>query len=480
MEKIIQTAEAMYKTLRRGVMKKLLFLCFIFCGIFASANDSFGRGASVGGIIFEKSQDIEMMQEALYLSAGLIEVNYLFKNTSDKDITNEVYFPLPDMNCQSSHDSEGPAYYKFKLWINGKPEDYQTHINIMSGDKDFTEKFKPFFNEYCPTPDERGRCGGPSTKELLDKIKTFTQEEQKLLLEKTNCTFTDEEQTEFCSLNCQMKVAFHWNQTFPAGKTIHIKHSYNPEVASDSSGEYAFGYILKTGANWKGPIKQFNSLISAEDINDSGKDMITTDIKDFTPQEDLEITGISTLYRGSKNPQPVGECVHKEGCAVYKNKKDKYPSCFIERNYYSGTVQAAKWFNRESMYDDLQVLPMSSWESKFFKLGGGGYAVIEEVSENGAVFMAQLQKNNPEAGLPPCKDIFKIKPPYLSRIYGPANLRSEPNGKKTGRLEDKTYVWVLKQMGDWYEVIQGDAVGWTHKGNLINIWEEYDKAGGAI
>jgi len=82
-------------------------------------------------------------------------------------------------------------------------------------------------------------------------------------------------------------VTHHWMQTFPAGKAVSVKHTFLPRggfiydfeyqktLANDLARDYCVGpvlikamkkgqgsitqvhYILKTGANWKGPIGRF-------------------------------------------------------------------------------------------------------------------------------------------------------------------------------------------------------------------------------
>ena len=80
-------------------MKKL-FIALLFVSIFplsASANDTTGYVLPTGGVVFEKQDSIKMQVEALRIRPKQIEVNYLFENTTDKDIPHHVFFPLSDM-----------------------------------------------------------------------------------------------------------------------------------------------------------------------------------------------------------------------------------------------------------------------------------------------------------------------------------------------------------------------------------------------
>jgi hypothetical protein len=469
-------------------MRELLSLFFILTGVFVFANDTSGRAAPAGGIIFEKSEDIEMVQEALYLSAGLIEVNYLFRNTSDKDIANDIYFPLPDMNCQGDADSiEGPANYDFKLWINGKRTDYDTHISIVSGGKDFTEKFKPLFSEYCPEgPDYPYICYPPSTAQLVERIKTFPPEEQKhffkyeeeLMKKYGGVSDCSTGKYEYCYLDCNMKVTFHWMQTFPAGKTIHIKHSYSPEYYSDSMGDSSFKYILTTGKNWKGPIQQFNMLIKRTGNmvcpgnlgQNYNKEYTVADIENFTPEQDLAIRTPCCQDVCDGETDVYASCNYEEGCMFYR-EKGKRPLCRFLRNEEDSST----------IYRRIT----GTLEGEWFKTGyyGGGYMKIEKGGEKEWKYGMPIEKSlSADTNLPLCSKITgkEDMTPALYRVDGPANIRFMPNGKKTGEFADKSYVWVLSREGNWFNVVQGGLRGWTHKDNLINIWEEYDKAGGAI
>ena len=76
-------------------MKKIYFLFLLLCiSLSARANDTAGYVLPTGGVVFEKQDGIKMKTEALYIRPGQIEVNYLFENTTDKDITTQVFFPL--------------------------------------------------------------------------------------------------------------------------------------------------------------------------------------------------------------------------------------------------------------------------------------------------------------------------------------------------------------------------------------------------
>ena len=456
-------------------MKKFLFITSIYflCLQCSLANDTSGRIAPTGGIVFEKQENIKMEQESLFLSGSTIEVNYLFRNTSDKDITVKVFFPLPEMNCQKgSYGLTSPANYNFRLWVNGLETQHNTHLGILAGVKDFTKEFSFLLKNYYD---------GLKTEQILEKIGTFSEEDQSLFFgeNRDNCVEVNSELgLDFCHLSCKIKVNFYWEQTFPAGKTVHIRHSYTPESFGDSMGGFSFGYILKTANNWQTPIGQFNALIMGGTICEDGfaKQYIAKDIKNFIPTEDISVTGQGFYwsldgwgYCEKDEPKEWNVnkivCSHPDGCFFHK-EKDKQALCIIkgDKGMIIGELDSSK-----------------EWIKTVY--GGGGYFKLAEkiVEKDRYGFGETIYKleGSPVAAnkkIPLCTDYFEQlygdekMVPQLYRIDGPANIRLTSNGKVTAKLADGTYVWAVSQQGDWYNVIQNETRGWTHKDNLIDIW----------
>lgn len=143
--------------------------------------------------------------------------------------------------------------------------------------------------------------------------------------------------TEIKKSNGNVKVTHHWVQTFPAGKTLSVKHEYIPATGGESQlyfreedrqakvRQYCIepdfarwidktnqpekgvvlaprfvDYILTTGANWKGPIGQFR-LTLQKDSPENKLSFCGTGVKkidsrtfvmektDFTPEQDLHV-----------------------------------------------------------------------------------------------------------------------------------------------------------------------------------------------
>lgn len=193
---------------------------------------------------FKKSQYISMETEKLIIRPKHIEVIYQFKNNSKKDIETQVAFPI-------RQDILDPSDWLKKregtTWEPLKSESYLSKkINFSA------------------TVDNK-------KIETSGKVRKFAN---------------------------RLELIYFWKQKFPAGKIIEITHSYFPgggfplppiekEYRSEISAleknycikpilkrwmkknaEHIYTnqiyYILKTGANWKGPIKKFQLFIEKE------------------------------------------------------------------------------------------------------------------------------------------------------------------------------------------------------------------------
>ncbi len=396
------------------MLKKFLCICYLMCfGLSVYANDAAGAVLPTGGVMFEKQDGIKMQVEALYIRPGQVEVSYLFKNTTDKDITTQVFFPLPDMPAVKVFPSweEKTHEYEFALWVNGKPKQYQTHWTVKQNDRDITKDISILFYR----PEE------VITDQELDKrIQNLPEEtRQKLQNEKIIewGWLADWDKGEFQAwtmandISWKKQIMYFWEQTFPAKQTISIRHQYTPSNLTSNTGQpyskcldksseqydkfmhelpqgdtdFYFNdhlhaqkyleYILTTANNWQGPIENFNLLVES----------------------------------------PL-----------------KSVGCFDGEEFYG---------------------------ERFYAINRLNYTPKRDMSVD---FVAN-------------KDIYPYRAksePVLYHIDGPANLRDNPNGKLTAQLADKTYVWGWpdEKQGKWYPVRQNELVGYTHEKNLIKVF----------
>lgn len=397
--------------MEENMLKNFLCACtFIITSLSIYANDTSGTILPTGGVVFEKQDGIKMKVEALYIRPYQIEVNYLFENTTGKDITTQMFFPLPEMPAVEEYLGDESHDYKFKLWVNGKQKQYQTHWTVTQNDKDITKEVSILFYR----PEEV-----ITDQQLAKRIQTLQEETRQKLQDKKIIEWgwtLDRDKGEIQNwkipddTNWKKQISYSWQQTFPAHKTISVRHTYTPTAIYNNVGfpfsecinreselykSFAYipenentystdhlqarnylEYILTTANNWQGPIESFNLIV----------------------QSPFKSVG-----------------------------------CFDGEAFYGEEYYAV---NRQDYTPE--------WD------------LSAEFLVNGVLSFNRTQKNIP----------------VLYRIDGPANLRDKPNGKVIAQLADKTYVWVWpdNKKGKWYPVRQNDLSGYTYKQNLIKVF----------
>jgi len=261
---------------------KSLKFCFLITALLTSAytyaNDS-SIGDDNGTITFKSQPNISMDKESLLISENNIQVDYVFTNTSQKDLIIPVAFPMPPMYFGYSDHGE---ITNFKLWVDGKPiKTTRKLVELLEGKTDISKKVA----EYGWTENELINYLGdheappPKGKKPLPK-EWFDPNGEPL--------FT-------------LNEYFIWQQNFPAGKPITIKHSYAPSISTGvpqpvkyliddyakatcidkatqlemKKREQAYGlswayvsYILMTANNWQGAIKDFKLTIKKQKPTD--------------------------------------------------------------------------------------------------------------------------------------------------------------------------------------------------------------------
>ena len=300
-----------------------------------AANDTLAT-LGAGGLVPAKSTDIAMESEDLEVSIHRISVKYLFRNTGGKDEDVVVAFPLPAMNGGDvanipidipSHDPLN--FINFEVWANGRRVEPKVELRAFFEDKEITTRLRELGVPLSVLD--------PNVTAAVKKLSTGDRSR----LQKDNwvdCSLTPDGK---CWPYWQSRVQYYWTQRFPAGETVEIRHTYRPVVGgahiypSDSGAsrvtEYCGGandvgriakqkelrhatagddttlfaerrieYILTTGANWKGPIRNFHLSI----VSDEPADIVMTcmpglkqtaptryevGVPDFRPVKELEL-----------------------------------------------------------------------------------------------------------------------------------------------------------------------------------------------
>jgi hypothetical protein len=256
------------------------------------------------------NENIEMSAEDLLISAKQVRVRYRFVNKAETDVTVLVAFPLPEVRISEADENialptEDPVnIFAFTTRVNGKPVSMQVEQRVTAVGIDRTQYLRSLRIPLAPQLQ--------STNLALDRLPQDKWNELlRLGLAEIEEYDVGKGMQKHLAARWGLSTTFYWEQTFPAGKETIIEHEYKPSVGgsvqTDLGAPYAlkeswyadylrkycidkdflatieqlrqankseFGppyseqridYILKTGANWSGPIKDFHLVVDKGD-----------------------------------------------------------------------------------------------------------------------------------------------------------------------------------------------------------------------
>lgn len=302
----------------------------------ARANDSMAETA-IGGLTLTKSDAVVMQSEDLFLSEAKVSVDYVFLNTSAADVETLVAFPLPDI--ENGIEVPVPDYAKdlaFHTTVDGAPVSLVLVQRAIFKGADVTDRLAALGLEAAPVNERFD----PAVNRLApDARKALIAEG---LIEETG---SDGKQT-LWTAHWTTKTTVTRTQVFPAGRPVKVSHGYkplaggsigglldaefrkNPEFAAEvrvrrdkycvddaflrgydamvagkknlMRSEIWLGYVLTSGANWKGPIGDFRLVVDKGDPKnlvsfcaDGVKKIAPTQFevryRNFTPTKDLSV-----------------------------------------------------------------------------------------------------------------------------------------------------------------------------------------------
>ncbi|MDH4284407.1 MAG: DUF4424 domain-containing protein [Gallionellaceae bacterium] len=326
----------LYLTLISSFLLVTEFNCF--------ANDSIGA-IGVGGIEFKKTDEISMEKEVLTIGVDKVRVEYDFLNKTDKTISETVLFPMPlydfDYGCSPEYSGQ---LQQFRVQINNQdvyPD--KTIIAKLKDGTDVTAKLRKIGLDDKDIAEYRGvdsKCGEVNMSgKYADKIKILFAEN--LVDQVSEGAFVP---------GWRVAYIYYWKMTFPPMKIIHVAHEYRPftgtvamgyEFATNKNGDVfskfensakisgdedycmddgavrlatkiqkiankpfvsrTVKYILSTGANWAGPIKEFTLNIKKRskdeivtlcfdgDFKKSNDLTLSSYIKNFLPTKEINV-----------------------------------------------------------------------------------------------------------------------------------------------------------------------------------------------
>jgi len=203
----------------KGRLELLLVFCILFfLSPTVHSNDS-AASTAAGGIRLVKENRISIASEKLTIGEERITVEYEFLNESDADIAVEVAFPVPSYRLMIE-DAGGPrSFDDFRVWVDGREIGYQTDAKAVLDGADCSDLLRRYeidivsfgrINTHDWTSDDFGRLSQSQRKEL----------EARGLF------------TPFPSWTVQK--TYHWNQLFPTGRILRVRHEYRPVVGFTS------------------------------------------------------------------------------------------------------------------------------------------------------------------------------------------------------------------------------------------------------
>lgn len=286
-----------------------------------------------GGIELTTSDSIALQREDLRIGVESIAIRYVFLNTGATDITTTVAFPLPEIDLAELSEvpidipSDDPVnFVDFTVRVDGRPVTPDLDLRALFKGQDVTAELRArglkllFFD--------------PDFYPALNRLGPVEKQD---MTARGMAIFDDYEAV---YPQWRVRTIFHWRQTFPAGRTVVIEHSYKPVVGqffvsrysleSDELARFcvddgtrraiakrikdrsttadqeglligrAVDYILTTGNNWRGPIGSFTLTIDKSDpkrllslcadgIEKTGPTTFVLRRKDYVPDADLHL-----------------------------------------------------------------------------------------------------------------------------------------------------------------------------------------------
>lgn len=210
-------------------MKKfaITFAVLVQLSTYVLANDSTGY-VGTGGIQYLKNSQIAMHSEDLFISKKLVKVDYVYKNLSNKDVTETILFPLPriDNFFKSDFAHTEQLLKSFKIVVDGKNIKPEMHVRtfIQKDEKspliDATDEFKQcgFSEKDMLNPWTRTNY---DYEYYVDKLKQCNKPQ----IQKILANFKKDDVIPWSS-----QVIYSWKQTFKANSLTKIYHEYKPLV----------------------------------------------------------------------------------------------------------------------------------------------------------------------------------------------------------------------------------------------------------
>ncbi len=177
------------------------------------ANDT-AASTAAGGLRLTREARISMEKERLTISENLVRVEYEFLNDTDTSITTEVAFPIPDYEFEV--DDVARTFDHFRLWVDGAEVKYDTESRAICSGADCTAALRQFGIDIVS-------FGHFDWKKMASNDVLALPADKQAKLVKLG--LIDAESKFPC---WSVRKTYHWMQTFPVKRPLHIAHEYRP------------------------------------------------------------------------------------------------------------------------------------------------------------------------------------------------------------------------------------------------------------
>ena len=317
---------------------KRLAAALTFSAAFAGtalANDSIAE-LGAGGIILVYADSISMVNEELFISKDEVRVDYVFRNMEDQPRTYLVACPMPEIEAPGYLESdigvpfrETDNFMNFQVTVAGQAVEPKLEMRALTGGIDVTDRITALGIPLNPLT--------TATHDAINKLPRGTLQE--LITMGALRVYEDKVDAQWT-----LRTNYYWLQTFPANATLQVAHRYTPAFGSaffykgllnekdyvaryclDNGtktaitkklvsrpednpylAEHQIQYVLSSGANWFGPIKDFRLVVDKGSPDavislcmDGVKKISPTQFEvrkaDFEPKQDIDIMLVEDL-----------------------------------------------------------------------------------------------------------------------------------------------------------------------------------------
>jgi hypothetical protein len=314
-----------------------------FGSMYTAARADSTAELAVGGLVFTRSAEISLETEELTITPEQVNVRYVFLNQAQTPATMTVAFPMPDIDLSEADNYAIPTsdpvnFVDFQTKVDGKAVTFAINQRAFLGDKDISASIKRAGLPLLPIGTQGNRIA-ELPKESRDRLIN-----EGLLIP----AGTDAKGQQLHAGSWTVKTSVVRQQIFPAGKPVVVEHRYRTsmgvsfdtilrkglrdnaameqevkryrtgycvpddllrgidKIAGDAEENTAqlrerrINYVLKTGANWLGPVKDFKIVVDKgkpdrlvsfclDNVKKISPTAFEIRMKDFTPDRDLKI-----------------------------------------------------------------------------------------------------------------------------------------------------------------------------------------------